>query len=82
MIDPPRVEVKDAVRLCVEAGIKPVMITGDHIDTASAIAKQLEILDENRLAITGSDLNKISQEQLEQDVHKYAVFARVSPELV
>ncbi len=80
MIDPPRLEVKDAVAECYGAGIRPVMITGDHKLTAVAIAKELDIFREGDLAITGEDLDFMSQELLEQDVHKFAVYARVSPE--
>jgi Ca2+-transporting ATPase len=80
MIDPPREEVKGAVALCRQAGIKPVMITGDHILTAKAIAKELGILTATDEAITGDVLNKISNADLEANILKYSVFARVSPE--
>ena len=80
MIDPPREEVKDAVRVCREAGIKPVMITGDHVVTASAIAKQLGILQEGDRAITGAELDKMSQSELDDNVEHISVYARVSPE--
>ncbi len=80
MIDPPREGVKEAVSTCRRAGIKTVMITGDHIITAKAIAKELGILKPNDLAITGSELDKISEEKLRRDIKKYSVFARVSPE--
>jgi Ca2+-transporting ATPase len=80
MIDPPRMEVKQAVAECNAAGIRPVMITGDHKLTAVAIAKELDIFREGDLAITGEDLDGMSQEQLERDIEKYSVFARVSPE--
>ena len=80
MIDPPREGVKEAVETCKTAGIKTVMITGDHIDTAKAIAKDLSILKPNDRAITGSELDKIPQNILEKDIMKYSVFARVSPE--
>lgn len=80
MIDPPREGVKEAIRTCKNAGIKTVMITGDHIDTAKAIARELGILSGNSLAITGKDLDKIPQNILEKDIMKYSVFARVSPE--
>lgn len=82
MIDPPREEVKGAVAICKAAGITPVMITGDHISTACAIAKTLGILpkDESHLqAISGEELNQMSDKQLEQNIYKYRVFARVSP---
>ena len=80
MIDPPREGVKEAVRTCRKAGIKTVMITGDHLQTAKAIAKDLGILRKNDLAIDGSRLENMSQEQLEKNIKKYSVFARVSPE--
>ena len=80
MIDPPREEVKDAVAVCRQAGIKPVMITGDHIVTASAIAKQIGILEEGDKAITGSQLQEMSDNQLDEDVRNISVYARVSPE--
>ncbi len=80
MIDPPRPEVKAAVAECYAAGIRPVMITGDHKLTAVAIAKELDIFLPGNLAITGEDLDFMSQEMLEQDIERFAVFARVSPE--
>lgn len=80
MIDPPREEVKDAVRLCKQAGIKPVMITGDHVLTAKAIAKELGILGDRDEAVTGDVLNKMSNEELAKNIRRYSVFARVSPE--
>ena len=80
MIDPPRPQVKSAVELCKKAGILPVMITGDHAATAAAIAKQLGILDGNKRVITGTDLNALSQKELERNIYQYTVFARVSPE--
>lgn len=80
MIDPPRLEVKDAVGQCYAAGIRPVMITGDHKLTAVAIARELDIFRSGDLAITGEDLDFMPQELLEQDVDKFAVYARVSPE--
>lgn len=80
MIDPPREEVKQAVAECYDAGIRPVMITGDHQLTAIAIAKELGIYQEGNQALTGAELDQISQEQLIADVSKYAVYARVSPE--
>lgn len=79
MIDPPRAEAKSAVTICKSAGIKPVMITGDHIITASAIAKQLGIMGERDKAITGAELEKMSDEQLSENINSYAVYARVSP---
>lgn len=80
MIDPPRPQVKHAVTECINAGIKPAMITGDHIITASAIAKELGILRDDDLAITGNEIEKMSQSDLEKRIHLYSVFARVSPE--
>ncbi len=80
MIDPPRMEVKQAVAECYGAGIRPVMITGDHKLTAVAIAKELDIFRDGDLALTGEDLDAMDQATLERDVEKYAVYARVSPE--
>ena len=80
MIDPPRPEAKDAVAVCREAGIKPVMITGDHIVTASAIAQELGILQEGDKAITGTQLDAMSEEELDREVRNISVYARVSPE--
>ena len=80
MIDPPRLEVKAAVEKCKTAGIKTVMITGDHKITAVAIAKSLGILENEDEAITGSELEKISDEELTRNIRKYSVYARVSPE--
>lgn len=80
MIDPPREGVKEAVANCKKAGIKTVMITGDHILTAKAIAKELGIMNNEDLAITGKELDKISKTELEKNIFKYSVFARVSPE--
>lgn len=80
MIDPPRDGVKEAVATCRRAGIKTVMITGDHIVTAKAIAKELGILKMNDLAVTGSELDRISDQELEKNIMRYSVFARVSPE--
>ena len=80
MIDPPRKGVKEAVAACRRAGIKTVMITGDHILTAKAIAKELGILKMRDGAITGKELDQISQKELEKNIMSYSVFARVSPE--
>ncbi len=80
MIDPPRPEARDAVAVCRRAGIKPVMITGDHVVTASAIAKDLGILLEGDLAITGAELDAMSDDELDAKVEEISVYARVSPE--
>ncbi|NMB44342.1 MAG: calcium-translocating P-type ATPase, PMCA-type [Clostridiales bacterium] len=80
MIDPVRPEVKPAIDECKAAGVRAVMITGDHKDTAVAIAKQLGIIDDESEAITGQDLNELSDEQLEKEIEKYSVYARVQPE--
>ena len=80
MIDPPREEAKKAVEVCCHAGIRPVMITGDHVVTASAIAKELGILHEGEKAITGLELDAMSDEQLANEVEHISVYARVSPE--
>ncbi|MCL5282407.1 MAG: calcium-translocating P-type ATPase, SERCA-type [Planctomycetes bacterium] len=80
MIDPPREEAKQAIRACMSAGIKTVMITGDHKNTATAIAKQLGFFKEDSLALSGEELDKLSQEQLEKEVDRIPVYARVSPE--
>ncbi len=80
MIDPPREEARKAVEKCKTAGIKTVMITGDHKITATAIAKKLGILENESEAITGQELEKMSDEELQKNVRKYSVYARVSPE--
>ncbi len=80
MIDPPREGVKEAVRTCKKAGIKTVMITGDHIATAKAIAKELGILEMGDMAITGAELDNISDNELTRNIASYSVFARVTPE--
>ncbi len=80
MIDPPREGVKEAVKTCRKAGIKTVMITGDHIATAKAIASDLNILGAGDKAITGKELDQIPQEKLEKEISEYSVFARVTPE--
>lgn len=80
MIDPPREGVKESIKQCKEAGIKIAMITGDHIATAKAIANDLGILRKNDLCITGKELDQISQKDLEKNIMKYSVFARVTPE--
>ncbi|MDU8037525.1 MAG: cation-transporting P-type ATPase, partial [Streptococcus sp.] len=83
MIDPERAEAAEAVRVAKEAGIRPIMITGDHQDTAEAIAKRLGIIDENDSedhVLTGAELNELSDEEFEKVVGQYSVYARVSPE--
>ena len=80
MIDPVRPEVKPAIQECREAGIRPVMITGDHKDTAVAIAKELGIITDASQAITGAELDKIPDSEIGQAVQKYGVYARVQPE--
>ncbi len=80
MIDPPRPEAKEAVSVCRKAGIKPVMITGDHVVTASAIAKELGILLDGDKAITGSELDAMTDRELDEQVENISVYARVSPE--
>ena len=80
MIDPPRPEAKEAVKLCKRAGIKPVMITGDHVITASAIAKELGILNDGDRAITGAELDAMTDTELDACVESISVYARVSPE--
>ena len=79
-MDPARPEVKNAVDLCLRAGMRPIMITGDHKETAVAIAKELGILREGQLAITGAELDKISDDEFDRTVEKYSVYARVAPE--
>ena len=80
MIDPCRPEVYDAIKNCRKAGVRPVMITGDHIDTATAIGKDLEIIQDSSEAITGEKLNNLSDEEMIKIVNKCSVFARVQPE--
>jgi len=80
MMDPPRQEAQQAVACCARAGIRPVMITGDHKATAVAVAQQLDIFRPGDLALTGSDLDFMPQEMLEADIEKFSVFARVTPE--
>lgn len=80
MIDPPRLEVKDSVKLCKSAGITPVMITGDHKNTAFAIANELGIAEDISQAITGHEIDKFKEEEFNEKIINYRVFARVSPE--
>ena len=80
IIDPPREEVRVAVQKCREAGIKPVMITGDHLVTASAIARSLDIMEDGDVAMTGTELAAIPEERLVDEIGKISVYARVSPE--
>lgn len=80
MIDPPRPEAREAVALCRRAGIKPVMITGDHIVTASAIARDIGILEDGGEAVTGAELDAMSDDELDRRVRNISVYARVSPE--
>lgn len=80
MIDPVRPEVLAAIRQCRQAGIRPIMITGDHRDTAVAIAKELELITDENQAITGTELAKFTDEEFEEQVTKYSVYARVQPE--
>ena len=80
MIDPVRPEVKAAIKECQNASIRPIMITGDHKDTAVAIAKELGILENESMAITGAELEKLSDEELEKKITSFSVYARVQPE--
>ena len=80
MIDPPRPEAKEAVKICKKAGIKPIMITGDHVVTASAIARELGILNDGDMAITGAELDNLNDQELDAILEKISVYARVSPE--
>lgn len=80
MIDPIRPEVKKAVEECKEAGIRAIMITGDHKDTAVAIAKELGLIKDSSEALTGSELDRLSDEDLDKSIASYSVYARVQPE--
>ena len=80
MIDPPREEVKSAIKECKMAGIQPVMITGDHPETAAAIAREIGILDQNGLMVTGRELNRLTADELDMKVERVRVYARLSPE--
>lgn len=79
MIDPPRLEVPNSIKTCKNAGIRTIMITGDHVITAKAIAKELGIYDENTKAITGTELDNMTDDELDNAVETTSVFARVSP---
>ena len=80
MIDPARPEVKDAIGVATTAGIRTIMITGDHVSTAKAIAKQLNILREGDIALSSAELKLLSDEELYENIEKYSVYARVAPE--
>lgn len=80
MIDPARPEVKDAIQVAKKAGIKTIMITGDHIDTAIAIAKELNIMNDGDLALSGVELHYLSDQELFKNIERYSVYARVAPE--
>lgn len=80
MIDPVRPEVKAAIKECRSAGIRPIMITGDHIDTAVAIGKELRIVESADEAITGAEIDKLSDEEFQKRIKKYSIYARVQPE--
>lgn len=79
MIDPPRIDVKEAIKQCKNAHIKPIMITGDSLSTATSIAREIGILESNEEAISGDYLDKMSESELKENVNKYSVYARVSP---
>lgn len=79
MIDPPRIDVKEAINECKLANIKPIMITGDSLDTAIAISKEIGILNDRKEAITGIEIDKLSKKELKEKVKDYSVYARVSP---
>jgi len=80
MIDPAREEVFDAIKTAKKAGVRTIMITGDHVITAKAIGKELNILEEGEMAITGAELNALSDEEFYNNIEKYSVYARVAPE--
>ena len=80
MIDPVRPEVADAIKLCRSAGIRPIMITGDHKDTAVAIATELGIINDESGALSGNEINQMGEEELMKNIDKYSVYARVQPE--
>lgn len=80
MIDPPREEAAEAVKKCKDAGIKPIMITGDHVITASAIARKLGIMLDGDISVTGAELDSMSDDELDSKLGKISVYARVSPE--
>ncbi|NTS41461.1 cation-translocating P-type ATPase [Flavisolibacter sp. BT320] len=80
MIDPPREEIKEAISLCKTAGIKPVMITGDHKETASAIGRQIGLLSDGEMVVTGGELARMDKQELDEKVENIRVYARVSPD--
>lgn len=80
LVDPPRPEAKNAIRVAKRAGIKPVMITGDHLHTAVSIAKEVGIYEKGEMALTGDELDKMKPEELEKVIRRVAIYARVSPE--
>ena len=80
MIDPPRKEVKEAIEKCKQAGIRPVMVTGDHKLTAIAIAKEIGLMEEGEEVLTGEEIEKMREEELEEKIEKVSVYARVAPE--
>ncbi|HCB91144.1 MAG TPA: ATPase, partial [Ruminococcaceae bacterium] len=80
MADPPRPEARGAVALCKRAGIRPIMITGDHAATAAAVAAQLGIAESRGDVLTGPELSRLSDAELKRNIYRYRVFARVSPE--
>jgi len=80
MIDPPRIEVQEAVERAKQAGIRTVMVTGDHLKTAQAVARKIGILNEGDKSITGNELYKLSQDELEENIYSYSVYARTVPE--
>lgn len=80
IVDPPRMEVFDAVKICRRAGIRPIMVTGDHAVTAAAIAREIGIITDKQRAVTGEELDGMSDKEIEESAEKHSVFARVTPE--